>query len=372
MLAQDTQHQLPKHAVLDDERVKRAARRTNNGVYNLSPGEQFWTDRQQYLQQRGYQLRPRYIPGWEPSWKGTNLNPTFCEDSIMLITSQVIDARRTEDEKLVAFKKFNSHSQESCIASFLASIKDPQNRCVPVHEILPDPFDPQLSLMVMPYLRPCNNPDFSTVGDVIEFINQTLEGLAFLHRHRIAHRDVAIENIMMDAECLYPDGHHPVRLEHTPDALYEVKPLLRGERFIRYYYIDFGLSLRFPEGTTPSAIGRVGRDKEAPELSSTVTYDPFKLDIFVLANMYSKEFEQKYNSTQFLLPLIDPMRKTSPSLRPTAAQALEKWHEIRAELHESLYRWRLGPKTEPAFERMVNDTVAVAWEGIHRIKKFVL
>lgn len=29
--------------------------------------------------------------------------------------------------------------------------------------------------MVMPYLRPCNDPDFATVGDIIEFIGQTLE-----------------------------------------------------------------------------------------------------------------------------------------------------------------------------------------------------
>lgn len=30
-------------------------------------------------------------------------------------------------------------------------------------------------MMVMPYLRPCNNPEFATLGDVVDFIDQTIE-----------------------------------------------------------------------------------------------------------------------------------------------------------------------------------------------------
>lgn len=29
--------------------------------------------------------------------------------------------------------------------------------------------------MVMPYLRPCNDPDWNTVGDVVDFVHQMLE-----------------------------------------------------------------------------------------------------------------------------------------------------------------------------------------------------
>ncbi|KAI0363590.1 kinase-like protein [Pilatotrama ljubarskyi] len=367
----ENQKRLPSHAVLDEDGVKRAARLTDQGVYDLLPSERFWQDRQPYLHEQGYLLRPRYSPKWKPSWKETNLEPTFCEDSIMLINFQVIDARRRKDNRLVAIKKFRNDTQESRIAQYLSSLEDPQNRCVPVYQILRDPFDPGLSLMVMPYLRPCNDPQFSTVGDLVEFVNQTLEGLVFLHRHNIAHRDVAIENIMMDGTPLYPGGHHPVRREYTSDALYEIKPLPRAGRSIKYYYVDFGLSSWFPPGAPPYVVGRVGRDKEVPELSKTVPYDAFKVDIYALGNLYFKEFEQKYNSTQFLLPLIEPMLQQRPELRPTASQLLQKWEHIRADLNESLYRWRLGPKTEPAIERMFNNTVAVAWEGIYHLKKFV-
>lgn len=73
----------------------------------------------------------------------------------------------------------------------------------------------------------------------------------------------------------------------------------------------------------------------------------------------------------FLLSLIGPMTQRQPELRPTAEQVLQEWQRVRPTINESLFRWRLGPKDEPALERVVNDTVAVAWEGVYRIKKFV-
>ncbi|KAI0629617.1 kinase-like domain-containing protein [Trametes polyzona] len=371
MSAQDKQKRLPNHAILDEWGVEEYGRLTEQGVYDLLPAELFWKDRQPYLHDRGYSLRPRYLPNWRPSWKGTRLDPTYCEDSIVLITPQLIDARRIRDNKLVAIKKIRKDSQESNIAIRLASIKDPQNHCVPICEILPDPYQPGMSLLVMPYLRSCDDPEFVTVGDIVEFINQTLEGLVFLHRNRVAHRDIAMENVMMDGSLLYPDGHHPVRTNYTPDALFEIKPPLRGSKKIKYYYIDFGLSSVFPEGTSPYVVGRVGRDKEVPELSSTVPYDAFKVDIFTLGNMYYQSFEQKYNSMHFLVPLLERMRQQRPEARPSAAELLAQWEGIRADLPDSLLRWRLGPKSEPAFERLVHDTVAVAWEGMYRLRKFV-
>lgn len=87
MSAQDKQKRLPNYAVLDEDGVKRYARLTDLGVYDLLPSEQFWKDRQVYLREHGYLLRPRYSPSWEPSWKGTNRDPMFCEDSIRLIVS---------------------------------------------------------------------------------------------------------------------------------------------------------------------------------------------------------------------------------------------------------------------------------------------
>ncbi|KAJ8482818.1 hypothetical protein ONZ51_g5120 [Trametes cubensis] len=271
---------------------------------------------------------------------------------------------------MVAIKSFVRQGQEEQIAQFFASVRDSRNHCVRIHEILPDPLDTRLGLMVMPYLRPCNNPDFTTVGDVVEFVDQTLEGLVFMHDHNIAHRDIATANIMMDARPLYPNGHHPVRLGSTPDALYPVSALPRAGRSVQYFYIDFGLSSWFTPGSSSLVIGDVGR-AEVPELSDTVPYDAFKVDIYALGEVYHEEFE-KYKNTDFLLPLVEQLRRVQPEQRLTAAQALREWQRIRATINDSLFRWRLVPKSEQAIERVVNDTVAVAWEGIYHLKKLVM
>lgn len=35
--------------------------------------ELFWCRHQPWLQTKGYMLRPRYRPGWIPSWAGTDI-----------------------------------------------------------------------------------------------------------------------------------------------------------------------------------------------------------------------------------------------------------------------------------------------------------
>ena len=61
---------------------------------------------------------------------------------------------------------------------------------------------------------------------------------------------------------------------------------------VKYFYVDFGLSVRFQPGESTLVVGDVGRDDEVPELSSTVPYDAFKADIYALGNLFEKEFAQ--------------------------------------------------------------------------------
>lgn len=144
----------------------------------------------------------------------------------------------------------------------------------------------------------------------------------FLHRHNIAHRsgpttpplmlqmlkvyrDVTAVNIMMDGRALYPHGHHPVRQNFTPDALYEINPLQRAENPVQYYYIDFDLSVRFNEGEPHLVVGDVGREDKVPELSNDIPYDPFKVDIFALGHLYYEEFQEVcYNVLPPRIPLM--------------------------------------------------------------------
>lgn len=50
-----------------------------------------------------------------------------------------------------------------------------ENHCVPVYDCFQDEVDDEAEFLVMPVLRPFNNPPFETVGEVLDFFQQTLE-----------------------------------------------------------------------------------------------------------------------------------------------------------------------------------------------------
>ena len=57
---------------------------------DLSSHEIIWRDRQPFLESKGYMLRPRFRPGWTPSWLTTGKPRRYCEDSSRLPVSQKI------------------------------------------------------------------------------------------------------------------------------------------------------------------------------------------------------------------------------------------------------------------------------------------
>lgn len=104
-------------------------------------------------------------------------------------------------------------------------------------------------------------------------------------------RDCAYKNIMMDASALFPKGFHPVIQSLLPDASGESHALSRAGVPINYYFIDFGISSRFaPDASSRLIVGSMGLDQEPPELSRTVPYDPFKLDVFLIGNLIRRHF----------------------------------------------------------------------------------
>ena len=47
-------------------------RKARSDHRSLLAHEQFWRDHQVWLAGKGYMLRPRYRPGWQPSWEEGN------------------------------------------------------------------------------------------------------------------------------------------------------------------------------------------------------------------------------------------------------------------------------------------------------------
>ncbi|RDB28259.1 hypothetical protein Hypma_001452 [Hypsizygus marmoreus] len=339
----------------------------------LNSWEVIWRDRYEFFRERGLELRPRYRPDWSPSWLGTSISPSFCEDSIQQIVRNYlieIDAKRKKDGKIVCLKRIKTRSDEVAIGQYFTSehLKGPRNHCVPIWDSFHDPVLSEVDYIVMPVLRPYDDPEFRAVGEVVDFVTQLLEGLDFMHSHNVAHGDLAAANIMMDATPIYPQGWHFVLDSCAPNGIDLLVPLQRIDRPVRYFIVDFGLSLRFGPNQSHLVDGLGGRDPDPPELYSEEPSDAFKLDIFTLGNVFFKEFQEKYLELDFLAPLTSSMLERQFSDRPTAQLALQHWYSIKQTIDPSTGRWRLSKPNETITERFVLNTVAAAQQGMRNLK----
>jgi len=292
----------------------------------LSEPEKYWLRMQPFLESKGYQLRPRYHPG----------PPETTEEGITLsMPGWVVDATRISDGLVVILKKIKRDSKELKITQFLSSEPlraDKRNHCVPLLDAL-DPEENDEVFIVEPLYRIFDDPELETTEDAIVFIDQILEGLAFMHEHGVAHRDCARGNIMMDATDLYPDGFHPQERGLSPDGCHDAETRDRNAvSQPKYYIIDFDLSTWFQDkemGSDRLVTGTSGQDQSAPELSSDVPYDPFKVDVYTLGKVFQERLLSKHKGLEVMGPLVDWMVEEDPAKRPSAAEALSAFRECR-------------------------------------------
>jgi hypothetical protein len=88
----------------------------------------------------------------------------------------VLDATRVLDGGQVVLKMVEMGSTEEAIAAFLTGEYDAHKHVLPLLEVIPAYDTPDWGFLVMPCMRQCNySPDFATVGEVAEFVEQVLE-----------------------------------------------------------------------------------------------------------------------------------------------------------------------------------------------------
>ncbi|KAN0131631.1 Protein kinase-like domain containing protein [Lactarius tabidus] len=347
--------------------------RSRGGPYqSLSELEITWRDRQQFLQSKGYMLRPRLRPGWTPSWLQTGTYWRRAEDSVELPGRQLlVDATRIADGKLVYIKQVVTGDEESRLMLVLNSHEDPANHTVTILDTFVDTTDETISYLVMPFLRLFDEPPFESIGEILDFADQVLEGLAFMHSKGVAHRDCSPKNLMMDATSMYPLGFHPVldNVLHDVSTLAPVIP--RSMVGVKYYFIDYGISSYFPPGSQERLVlGTEGRDQDVPELSDEVPYDPFKVDIFTIGNVFRQSFCDKYSNCLFFTPIVESMMRNNPADRPTATEALEQWQSIRSRVQPLHRHWRPREQDETLLSIVFFDVVYIFTSFTHTIRSF--
>ncbi|KAJ7439875.1 kinase-like domain-containing protein, partial [Mycena galericulata] len=194
------------------------------------------------------------------------------------------------------------------------------------------------------------DPPFHCRAEFIEAMRQYLEvscfsllrillirvqGLQFMHDQNICHGDIAPQNLMMDESRVVPDGSH-FFMPRTHSGFLR---LFRWKNRcsvgpINYYYIDFGLSIHFPDGkATASTVGTLRTFPTIPELSLTVPYDPFKVDIYQLGLTIQKLI-QTYRALRDFRPVATAMLNPNSWERPSPTESLVQLNSIAAGLSQ--------------------------------------
>ncbi|KAL0952414.1 hypothetical protein HGRIS_006688 [Hohenbuehelia grisea] len=325
----------------------------------LRKTEEFWRDHHGWLLESGYTLRSRYQPDWKPSWVGTKKDWHQCEDGIWSTHFKIVDAQRTKDGAIVMLKRFKKsiHPYEVEIGQYFSSealASDPQNHCVPIFEVLQVPDDDDEVILVMPQLREFDDPRFDTIGEIVDFFSQIFEGLQYMHKHHVAHRDCGSLNIMMDASNMYIDRYHPFRQYVKHDLSGRARHYTRTQRPVKYYLTDFGLSRKYdPQDGVPLEPPILGGDKSVPEYQdSDEPRNPFPADVYYLGNVIREkftvgyEFESKAIGLDFIKPLVADMVQDDPSKRPTMDEVVERFTTIRKGLSSWTLRSRVVKQSD--------------------------
>ncbi|TDL22815.1 hypothetical protein BD410DRAFT_747977, partial [Rickenella mellea] len=305
----------------------------------LTPSEEKWRAMQPFLAANGYTLRPRYQPGWVPSWIDRQKLKYYesPEDSYFLRNPSVMDATRFDKTQVfLKFVRWNSDSHEVRVIRRLNGAelrRDPRNHCIELLDILyPDNF-PEYCLLVMPMCTSSSYPKFRRVSETVEFFHQILEGVAFLHEQNMVHRDICMNNIVTDSKDLFPHGCHPQKNSLNADCTWTSYPRKRSQAHIRYTFVDFGLSAWYEsEKERVPEVAPWGQDRSAPELSRDVPYDGFKLDVYCMGNLMRHWVEQTWHNMEYLRPLVEMMTRRGPKDRLSAADALAIFGKIRSQL----------------------------------------
>ena len=89
-----------------------------------------------------------------------------------------MDATRSEDRRIVVIKRIDVGTQEGTICHFLSTPErrsDPRNHAVPLLDYFVDDHDEQFAFIFMPLLRRFDDPPFTSVDEVTDFVHQALE-----------------------------------------------------------------------------------------------------------------------------------------------------------------------------------------------------
>ncbi|KAF9002389.1 hypothetical protein BDZ89DRAFT_1081356, partial [Hymenopellis radicata] len=310
--------------------------------------EMSWVAIQPFLESLGYRLRPRFHPNWKPSWirKGMTYGEALLdpiEDTMTVpYAADLVDAIAPDGRKVVLKRETMS------IRLNALDKEDPFNHLIPLLDTIDLPNGNK------------DVPSFHCREEVIEYARQLLEGIVFLHSHNFSHRDICASNILMDSSRVVPSGFHfaaPYLQEACEDCNW-VKTRRRCRvRPVKYFFIDFESVSFHPEGTENARVlGIFGQYTVMPELSLSVPYNPFKVDIFQAAWTILAFFEN-YGGLDDFKDFFQTFCTRRPEARPTAAEALAAFESFVSAMKPRERKYLVWDKQQLFYPRIIQRSL---------------
>ncbi|KAJ4499775.1 kinase-like domain-containing protein [Lentinula lateritia] len=324
----------------------------------LSKSELWWSSHFEYLKEHGYMMRPRYRPGWKPSFKPGILTALYSEDGQTILHPYVMDALRISDSYMVAIKRVKVSTGEENIANFFSNQEhntNPRNRCIRVLEVLPVPGNDDEKIIVMPWLRKVMDPRFRTIGEAVQFFQEIIQGLQYMHENNVAHRDCARNNMGMDANPMFTRQYHPIKPKKRHNWSGRALHHSRTRCPPTYFLIDFGQSRMYnPSQPRPSEYALKSGGYTPPEGDADIPCDPFATDVYILGTMIrtsfldgdSDSYKPGVHGFEFLRPLVNDMIADDPSSRPTMTEVSSRFSDLVRKLPWWKLRSRAVQKDE--------------------------
>lgn len=269
-----------------------------------------------------------------------------------------MDAVRISDGRPVVLKRFElpaNGQTELEVNSILSSEplkNDPRNPALPMLDVI---YAPDQCFMVFPFGHTLYGMEFDTIGEGLDFVEQTLEvrgSSASLTCHesqkqcRVSYsctrtesrigefqfqlqvcsindtsfyRDCAITNIVGDSPRMYPRGIHldGGGIDRRGKSLGHIRTRTQVGG-MKYYFIDFGESIKFGPSDSTRIVVHSKASIAAPETAdlSLWPYDAFKPDIYTLGTTYKRALTEVWLSSS-CRTTYDMLRAGSRSIPPS-------------------------------------------------------
>ncbi|KAJ7648662.1 hypothetical protein DFH06DRAFT_1209283 [Mycena polygramma] len=208
----------------------------------------------------------------------------------------------------------------------------------------------------MPHCRRFNSPPFHCRDEFVEAMTQYIE------------LDIAAQNMVVEESRLVPKGSHwRGANSHTGFSghFFTWKNRCSLPPPIHYYYIDFGLSHHFPNGKESARIlGTLRTFPMIPELSLTVPYNPFYVDVFQLGLAMSRVIDV-YPALEDFRTVAASMTVDDPLARATLEDALEQLNRVYDQMPPLLRRKRIWEKGITRKKKVTRIVFGGQWGKLH-------